>query len=524
MSARSLSPGAAILRKSKVFAIPAPLPWRPEPNIDGQVRSKTATAPCPTHLSLSTPLSSLSRGDWGLKRRLPLKTTTRTSSPSIRVQEIDTVEQITGFQSSADHAINLQKWHELNLPLTSPAVKQSDSSLSMIRRSVFDEDIDTLHQTNDSQVGREAITWKFKGPWLAGFNDGEFSEYFRTHVRGRRAEFRQLLREQYAKVKTHELRSALITSGVQQEELPTVEASDVSEEELAAYIKRLRHGKKELYMIIRKFLDLPPASVSEQLNSAHKVEQVFFNKDVSKAEPIDEFTHPYAEAGPPKTHPSAGLSYLRTASFTPHHPVYGPQANKPPVEARVLMPKSVSNSSVRTAMIGLAGFVSRIPTGFEPQQSSYTHGFKISRHSPKNLVVRIPGLINLEPDAPGGSKSWIHPTIAQIDSTGRVQLEWELGNPEAVAVRTNKVDEIQNDQKKQVFWRGVGAFPRPNLNNSSQRTNEGSSAARKQNRLSSASEYGLSTLVPLPKKPSYKEVLDKQETASELDSLLDHYA
>src|ERR1700710_1203320 len=121
MASRGVSPGGALLRASRIFSIPPPLP-RPASDLSSIAifNSETATLPHPIHLTITTPQTSLARGDWGFKRPLPLRSTTRTSTPLIRVHSIDTYEHITEFGSASDHAINLQKWQEMGVPLTIP--------------------------------------------------------------------------------------------------------------------------------------------------------------------------------------------------------------------------------------------------------------------------------------------------------------------------------------------------------------------------------------------------------------------
>lgn len=99
--------------------------------------------------------------------------------------------------------------------------------------------------------------------------------------------------------------------------------------------------------------------------------------------------------------------------------------------------------------------------------------------------------------ADGGSKSWVHPLHAQVDSEGRIQLTWELGNPEAVAIRTNNLEELQPVTIEKSYWRQVKKPPRaqPRL-------------------ISSAHKYGFSnTLTPNVK-------LGTKESLSEMDTLI----
>ncbi|CCU75351.1 unnamed protein product [Blumeria hordei] len=490
MSLRPISPGGALLRRSKVFSIPAPLPRNTEANPNGFATSNTATTPYPTHLSIATPLSSLKCGDWGLKRSLPLRTTTRTSSPSIRVEAIDTVEQVTGFSSSADHAITLQKWQELNLPLNTQQIQSFD--LTPGRRSVFEEE-NPKNLSNPDMTDNDDFRWKFKGPWLAGKNDGEFSAYFKTSVRGRRAEFQKLLRNTYAKSKMMEARNASFQQGLGGVS-PTIKAEEVTDEEITEFIRKLRSRRRNLYQLIRRFLDLPPSSIRDSDDSLNSLINRYFGSN-SPQESIDIKTlSPYGNSGPPKSHPSAGLSYLRTSAYTFNHHLFGPQQKNPPVQSRVILPKTTATTMGRSPVIGVAGFVAGIASSIYPT-NKFKPGLQENIPTINNVYSRYPGLQAFDPTADGGSKSWVHPVHAQVDSDGRVQLTWELGNPEAVAIRTNKLGELKPAAAEKSYWRQV---KRP---------------TRAQTRpISSAHEYGLSNMLNSNVKLGTKESLSEMDT------------
>ena len=142
MATTRLSPAATLLRQSRLFALPASL-TPPTQDVSSQPagRSDTATLPYPIRAAIETPLSSLNRGDWGLKRPLPLKSTTKSGTPVIRIQGgIDTREHVVDFESAADHALTLRKWQELHLPISKPVT--SSSRQHEIGRTVFDPSFD----------------------------------------------------------------------------------------------------------------------------------------------------------------------------------------------------------------------------------------------------------------------------------------------------------------------------------------------------------------------------------------------
>merc|ERR1711964_913431 len=100
---------------------------------------------------------------------------------------------------------------------------------------------------------------------------------------------------------------------------------------------------------------------------------------------------PYAETGPPKTHPSAGLSYSLTNAHTYNHPVWGPQKNPPPVQSRVVMPKSAATGQFGAAL-GVGGFVTELPAG----QDSFNLGGS-GRFSRQHRQKEAPGTLTVDP-------------------------------------------------------------------------------------------------------------------------------
>src|SRR5689334_15181708 len=106
---QSLSPTANLLRNSRLFSIPNPLP-RPPASVQfrdgaGVIKeSETATRPFPTHQAIATTPKSAARGDWGLKRPLPVRSRLlQSGDPVVRVNALDTIEHITDFDSATDH-------------------------------------------------------------------------------------------------------------------------------------------------------------------------------------------------------------------------------------------------------------------------------------------------------------------------------------------------------------------------------------------------------------------------------------
>lgn len=493
MSSQSLSPGGALLRRSKAFSIPKPIPRPVDTRITNQSVSKTSTSSFPSHLSITTPLSSLKEGDWGLKRPLPVRTTTKSSYPSVRIEAIDTVEKITSFRSSGDHAITLQKWQELDLPFTQN--KQYPFDVRPSRISVFEDEVDNIEKRSDDN-NKDNYRWKFKGPWFGGLSEGEFSVYMKTQVQARKREFQDYLRNECARAKTSETRNNYISESVDGE-IPKFEASDITDKEYALFVKKLRSQRVQLYRLIRSFLDLPPAIFADVYDPTLTLHSLFGQNNNEKNNSQD--TQKSSGTAPPKTHPSAGLYYGRTSNFMFNHPEFGPQVVKPPVKARVILPKNVFGSQSHTALIGISGFIMGIPPNID-STFVFKKGFK---DNGQFAYSKFPGLHSLDQSEETGCKSWIQCLHAELNAEGNVHVKWELGDPEAVAVRTDTVHELQPkpvpSSSTTVFWnKSVG--------------NKKSTPTR----ISDARQYGLDSML----NSSAKTPPTSRETVNELVSLL----
>ncbi|KAI1133740.1 mitochondrial ribosomal protein MRP51 [Nemania abortiva] len=411
MASRSVSPGAALLRSSRMFSIPNPIPASPgDHSAATKHHSATATIPYPTHLTITTPSTSRIIGDWGFKRPLPLKTTTQQTIPLVRIRQMDSTEHVTDFRSASDHTMTLKKFQELNMPISVPAARKNDKDLvALYPKSVFEEDGDVTSMEPEQARSTENKRWKFKGPWLAGMTNGEFNKWLENNVRTRRSEFRAYLKEIYAKELTEERRSQAVRD--QLPIPPEVKASEITELQFMDYLRDLRQDRLVLFRHVSRFLDLAPLATEAQFLSTMKI---------NRAQQFDK-ENPYSVNGPPITHPSAGLSYLRTPNFIDNHPIYGPQRNHPPVKARVLKPRYPS-VGVIDPVIGVAGFVANRTT--DQRILGYTH------NSP-----RAAALSRLEFEHRGGAKLYYKLDSATIDSRGRVNLDIsDPGNQEAELV------------------------------------------------------------------------------------------
>ena len=376
MSMRRLSPTANLLRTSRLFSLPLPLP-KPSSDLTASANheSDTATLPYPTHAAIETTQSSLGRGDWGLKRPLPLKSTTRTSTPTIHIDNVDSIDHITDFGSAADHVLTLRKWQELGTPVSTAEEKLArinQNQAVSFSSSVFESERDNTFQ-DDSDPKKKR--WKYRGPWVAGKTEGDFKRYVERDLRSRRLDFKRFLCERLAEERTIARRREVTESG----EDPEVQHSvEVSEDDVEVYARRLRNNEYKLHRLVEEYLDLPRDRASAATS--------------------------YDKKGPPTTHPSAGLSYLRTGSHTYNHPLLGPQEEPAPVHARVIRPQTTAVGTKHDrALVGVGGVVA------EDDRQAFT----------KDST----GITGYDPDIPGGAKIYIRvPTRASIDPRGRIDL------------------------------------------------------------------------------------------------------
>ncbi|KAH7159836.1 mitochondrial ribosomal protein MRP51 [Dactylonectria estremocensis] len=407
MGGRTVSPGGALLRSSRLFSVPKPLPEPALSNLHvGNHKSPTMTRPYPQYQAITSPLSSREKGDWGFKRPLPLKTTMTTSTPLIRVKQVDAIENITDFTSAADLSLSLEKFGELGVALSIP--KGTDrgpihAQANQWQKSVFEEDMD-FTVSREGRAGDKR--WKFRGPWLARMSEGEFLEYLEKRVRPKRAQFRQLLKEKLAADKT--AHQATIAKDQGKTAPPSVSSNDITEVEFTSYIRSLRSDRATLYGLVSKFLDLAPLGQPVGI-----IQTILSTGDNAAAE------SPYGKSGPPPSHPSGGISYLRTNSYMENHPVYGPQGRHTPVMARVVHPRGTS-----PAKLGVGGFVADAPAGDE-----FSVKFDRNRaHSNKTMLV---GIQHLDTTTYGGAKAYVEPQTATIDPAGKVVLQLRQTSPES---------------------------------------------------------------------------------------------
>lgn len=437
MTAARLSPAASLLRNSKLFALPPAIALpTPEPSSEPVPGSDTATTLYPTKAAIETPLTSLGRGDWGFKRPLPLKSTTRTGSPSVRLNKgIDTREHIADFDSAADHVLTLKKFQELNQSIQHP---RPFSDRSVVHAGVFRKDFDNTTNSSGSapalsqytgvwpslspadiqtqlpaelrsqeqepatsqnasetqssspsgvSVAAQPRRWRYDGPSLVQMSGLEFDQYIKTLDSSKQQAFRDFVKQDiFVKKRKAHAATAQDEGTVGEVDVSTVQVSD---QEVTEHYRKLRQQPREFGRLIATFLDLPEGPSGQRIvDDVTKVWDYGRQTLASKS---------YEDSGPPRTHPSAGLSYAHTARWVQNHAVFGPQDQRLPVVARQI--KTRARGARNDATYGVAGFV------VERENSRGIREVEVSAFEPREGGLKAAvSLVKAEVDAKGGLK------------------------------------------------------------------------------------------------------------------------
>lgn len=468
MSKSLNSPTARLLQTSRLFSLPRPLPTPAleQATSTGIFRaSETATLPHPTHQAIATPASSHFRGDWGLKRPLPGKATRYTSTPVIRVRAQDNPQHITDFESAADHVLTERKWQEMGVPLMAKSSKSTYTDTDRIARSVYEDNLDntdpnvaaSLNPGADQQWARSAVPglparrnalladtlgvkrWKYNSPWITGMQEGEFSNYLAKTIAAQKVEFRKFLVQRIAEKRVQEEERSLRDQGIARQ-LSAARIQAIRREVEQNYEteeKKLRDSHAEMHLgseltaAICEFLDLPGVRTSQ--TAAVSRNQALANH-ISAGLGSDA-------AGPPSTHPAAGLSHLRTNAFMEMHPLWGAQSRRAPVLARVVRPRQQPQGKEYQAKIGVGGVVTNDPTNasYQPERNA---AIRVDQPIEEQWLDHDRMTYQLDADLENGNKIWVHPEIGHIDEAGRIRLEITRGDKEAIAVKTSNVEPI----------------------------------------------------------------------------------
>ncbi|KAK8159721.1 mitochondrial ribosomal protein MRP51 [Phyllosticta citrichinensis] len=387
MARKLSSPTAKLLRNSRLFSLPPPIPppFEGDGAFQSSVGSETATQAFPTYQAIATPTSSLHRGDWGLKRPLPMRETTRSTAPAMRVFEVDTINFITDFESAGDHVRTLEKWQQLNMPISLPGRKVGASQTPKFV-SVFNEHEDNTHL--DAEMRSEGQhKWKYDGPWVGEMTTGEFEKFLKAKVQGAKRNFGGFLRK---KITEAAMVQRIETARAEGTDIPKEHGFKISEEEYQVWIKKLREDtslSSPLSRWIIQYFDMPDLREEARratMGDSHLIDSGYLGSNVMSK---------------PRTHPSAGLSYLRTRNFMDNDPILGPRDDYAPTKARLLGSQAGANINTK---VGVAGVVTDLKKSFDAGTKD---------------------LIKYDFQQPGGHKMWVTPDHASIDSNGHITLE-----------------------------------------------------------------------------------------------------
>lgn len=438
MSKALNSPTSRLLQNSRLFSLPRPLP---QPQLEtvtstGLYRaSDTSTLPYPTHQAIATPASSHFRGDWGLKRPLPAKATRGTTNPHLRIRAHDNAAHITDFESALDHTQTEAKWREMGVPIV---VKRDRYSTQAVQ-SIYDEDLDNTDPDAVTSSSRSAKQrWKHRGPWVSGMSEGEFEIYLTSRVAERKGEFREFMIERIVKRRLEDEKRVLRERG-EGGSVPSSRAKirqDV-ESNYEAEEKRLRdnHARdmlnSDLTAALCDFLDLP-------LARSQKDHHPYTATREMGAAVAGSLTK---EEAPPSTHPAAGLSYIRSNSYMENHPLYGPQASRSPVLARVLRPRNAASGHDSVAKLGVGGVVAADRhESYQPDRRRAPQEGVAKEELYKNAELMTH---ELDETLEGGNKIWVQPQSAHIDDAGHIKLNVTRSDKETIAVKTDDVEALE---------------------------------------------------------------------------------
>ena len=177
-----------------------------------------------------------------------------------------------------------------------------------------------------------------------------------------------------------------------------------------SYLQALRKDSTQaglLNRLVRNFLDMPPLNASEL--AAQR------SKDLPSA-----LKHTETMAMSLSTHPSAGLSYLKSNNILYNHPILGPQKNAPPVTARFISARRQDNNAT---LYGVAGFVARKEDG--------------NNETKLNI------------NTPGGGKAERSVKSAYVDGDGRINVVLRnAGDNEGLAIREGALEPEPDVRKR----------------------------------------------------------------------------
>ncbi|KPI43794.1 uncharacterized protein AB675_6148 [Cyphellophora attinorum] len=200
------------------------------------------------------------------------------------------------------------------------------------------------------QVRPPSKRWRYNGPWLAGLSNLDFEQFMEKVDDKTIAAFRRHLTKGIRAQRQKDYAVVRDRAKANQEELPPEPSSDVSESEIDARLQFLRHKPNDFGPEIATFFDLPTGP-RENRNDGRS-EYLYPPNSTGASENYQNF-------GLPRTHPSAGFSYLRSARYARMSPQRGPMNPNAPMPARVLKDVHSRDTSEKQSL-GVGGFVVRL--------------------------------------------------------------------------------------------------------------------------------------------------------------------
>lgn len=327
-------------------------------------------------------------------------------------------------------------------------------------QSVYDDEVDNTDRAavaiQPQQTGLQGEStavkkrWKYEGPWITGMSEGEFQLYLMSVISERRGEFRDFMKKRLLAKRVQQeervaRREGRVVTYYRKEELRREIEQNYTEEE-----KRLRddhtatHLSSELTAAICDFLDLPGIRAGD-LSAPLDITTANLKNALSESLQQDE------NFSPPTTHPGAGLSHVRSHAYMENHPLYGPQAHRSPVLARVLRGRTSSLGNQYQATLGVGGFVTSDPI-------SHSGGWRggLNSDDPQENYEDYSRMTEaLNQELHGGNKIWTQTQSAYVDEKGNVRLDVVRGDKEAVAVKTGRTEPIHQARSASLQSPGV---------------------------------------------------------------------
>jgi hypothetical protein len=319
--------------------------------------------------------------------------------------------------------------------------------------SVYEDALDNTDPDAGKNQALDVKRWKHSGPSISGMREGDFNLYVTKAIRSRKAEFRKFMIDRLVdkRVRDEETKSRdrfarqISAHRIQRIRQDVAQNYDVEEKRLREEHAR-GHLGSELTAAICDFLDLPGVI------SRNGKDNTFTRAIAAELE---------TEAGPPTTHPAAGLSHLRSNAVLEMHPLWGPQAERTPVLARVVRPRNTVGSQDTAAWIGVGGIVTRERAMHAGAAYRHDRAARNTEGLPleDNWLDANRMTHELDPDLPNGNKIWVQPDTARIDEKGHIHLNTSRSSKEAIAVRTAKEEPILQATSTAIYTQPIVAAP-----------------------------------------------------------------